>query len=276
MARDIFISYFRFKFMDQKIKNYLGYVSIVVIVIFAYSAFVYTSAYSKMIQPGSYRTFAVTGEGKATAKNDIAQFSYSVLIQGGKDIAQIKKQSDDLTAKIQGVLKTQGVEAKDVETIAYNLEPRYQYFSCPASSVGNSVPCRPSEIIGYTLSQTDSVKIRDLAKVDKILSGVVAAGANNVSQLNFTVDDATSLTTEAKSLAIKKALAQAEVIAKAGGFKVGRIISIDENNNFAPKAYDSRMEFGGAMMATAPVSVSSLNAGSNEVSSVVTVRFEIE
>lgn len=263
--------------MDQKIKNYLGWVSLVVIIVLAYSAFLYVSTYAKMVQPGSYRTFSVSGQGKATSKNDIAQFSYSVLIQGGNDIAQIKKQSDTLTGKIQTVLKAQGVDVKDVETISYNLEPRYQYFNCPAASTNKSVPCRPSEIIGYTLSQTDSVKIRDLTKVDKIVSGVVAAGANNVSQLNFTVDDPSSLVTEAKAEAIKKAIEQAQILAKAGGFRVGRIISIDEGGAF-PQAYDSA-SFGGGLMKTQArdvASVSSLNPGSNEVSSVVSVRFEIE
>lgn len=262
--------------MDQKIKGYLGYVTIIVLLIFAYSAWLYTSSYAKMIQPGSYRTFAVTGEGRATAKNDIAKFSYSVLIQGGKDIAQIKKQSDDLTGKIQTVLKAQGVDPKDVETVAYNLEPRYQYFNCPAVSTGTSVPCRPSEITGYTLSQTDSVKIRDLTKVDKIVSGVVASGANNVSQLNFTVDDPTALRTEAKAAAIKKAIEQAKILAQAGGFRVGRIISIDENGSI-PVSYDSAGIGGGMMKSLAvPESVSSLNPGSNDITSTVNVRFEIQ
>jgi len=262
--------------MDQKIKNYLGYVTIIVVLIFAYSAWLYSSSYAKMIQPGSYRTFAVTGEGRVTTKNDIAKFSYSVLIEGGKDIAQIKKQSDDLTSKIQTLLKSQGVDLKDVETVSYNLEPRYQYFTCPSFNSSVSVPCRPSEIIGYTLSQTDSVKIRDLSKVDKILSGVVASGANNVSQLNFTVDDPTILQTEAKALAIKKAIEQAIVLAKAGGFRVGRIISIDENG---PRSVSDYGIGGGEMVksfAPTVASVSSLNSGSNEISSIVSVRFEIE
>jgi uncharacterized protein len=284
--------------MDQRVKDYLGYVIMAVLIVFAYAAFLYANSYAKMIQPGSYRTFAVTGQGRATAKNDIAKFSYSVVIQGGKDIVRVKKQSDDLTGKIQTVLKEQGVDPEEVETISYSLEPRYQYFRCPAISSAipdnvptidiassnsrvavssASAPCRPSEIVGYTLSQTDSVKIRDLTKVDKIVSGVVAAGANNVSQLSFTVDDPTSLVTEAKAGAIKKAIEQAKILAKAGGFRVGRIISIDEG--YAP-SYDSSSGMGGYEMKTlsaaAPMSVSSLNPGSNDITSTVSVRFEIE
>lgn len=261
--------------MDQKLKNYLGWLSMLVILVLAYSAFSFAHSYSKMIQPGSYRTFNVSGQGRVTAKNDIAQFSYSVIIQGGKDITQIKKQSDELTGKIQTVLKDQAVDPKDVETVSYNLEPRYQYFNCNDTS--GTVPCRPSEIIGYTLTQTDSVKIRDLTKVDKIVSGVVASGANNVSQLNFTVDDPTSLQTAAKAEAIKQAIEQAKILAKAGGFRVGRIISIDELNI---PMYDSfSAQSNGVALMKAPevrTSVANFNPGSNEVNSSVNVRFEIE
>lgn len=260
--------------MEQSTKNQVFYwVGAFVLVVFAYSAFLYANSYSKMVQPGSYRTFAVTAESKVTAKNDIAQFTYSVVIQGGKDIAQIKKQSDDLTAKIGQALKSQGVLDEDITTVSYNLEPRYQYFNCSPTAIG--VPCRPSEIVGYNLNQTDSVKIRDLSKVEAIVSGVVAAGANNVSQLAFTVDDQTSLQTEAKAAAIKKAIEQAKVLAEAGGFRVGRIITIDENAGPIPYYSEG---LGGArdMAVKSTPSVANLNPGSNDISSTVTVRFEIE
>jgi len=259
---------------SDKAKQKFYWAGILILIIFAYSAFLYASSYAKMIQPGSFRTFAVTGESKVTAKNDIAQFSYSVLIQGGKDIARIKKQSDDLTSKIQTALKAQGVDPKDVTTISYSLEPRYQYFTCSPNAAGT--PCRPSEIVGYTLNQTDSVKIRDLSKVDTILSGVVAAGANNVSQLSFTIDDPKALQTEAKAAAIKNAIDQAKILATAGGFKVGRIISIDEGGVSPAPYYGLGMGGDSAKSLAAPLSTSSLNPGSNEISSLVIVRFEIE
>ncbi|MCX6713252.1 MAG: SIMPL domain-containing protein [Candidatus Vogelbacteria bacterium] len=257
-------------------KKWFYLAATVALLVVAYAAFVYTGSYAKSVQPGNYRSFAVTGESKITAKNDVALFTYSVTIQGGKDIAAIKKESSDKTGKIQAFLQAQGVDSKDVTTVAYNLEPRYQYFQCSVPLPGAEArPCRPQEIVGYTLSQTDSVKIRDLTKADKTVSGVVDSGANNVSQLTFTVDDSSNLQTQAKGLAIKQAILRAQILAKTAGFKVGRIISIDEQGA-VPMSRESfsTMAKGGA----APVAdtVVNLNPGSGDIISNVTVRFEIE
>jgi len=265
--------------MEQnKVKNYLYLAGVLFLVIASYSVWAFANHYGQSIQPGSYRSFAVAGEGKITAKNDIAQFTYSVTIEGGKDITVIKKESDTKTGQIQSFLKAQGIDDKDVTTVTYSLSPRYQYTPCPVSSVGMGVPvrpCQPQEIVGYTLSQTDSVKIRDLAKTDKIVSGVVSAGANNVSQLNFTVDDPSSLQTQAKGLAIKQAIARAEIMAETAGFKVGKIISIDEFGSSPVPMYSTG--FGGeAKTLSAPVLDANLNPGSNDIVSNVNVRFEIK
>jgi len=265
--------------MEQnKFKNYLYWAGVFALLLGSYSAWAYVNYYGQSIQPGNYRSFAVTGEGKVTAKNDIAQFTYSVNIEGGKDITAIKKESDTKTGQIQTFLKAQGIDDKDVTTVNYSLQPRYQYTPCPVSAPGIGAPirpCQPQEIVGYTLSQTDSVKIRDLSKTDKVVSGVVTAGANEVSQLTFTVDDPSSLQTQAKGLAIKQAIERAQSMASTAGFKVGRIISIDEAGNSPVPMYS--MGVGGvAKSLVAPVSDANLNPGSNDITSDVSVRFEIQ
>lgn len=256
-------------------KKWLYWAGTLALVAAAYAVFVYAGAFADSIQPGNYRSFSVTGESKVTAKNDIAIFTYSVVIQGGKDIAAVKKESSAKTAKIQAFLKAQGVDLKDVTTTAYNLEPRYQYFSCPAPLPGSVArPCPPQEIVGYTLSQTDSVKIRDLAKTDNIVGGVVENGANNVSQLTFTVDDASALQTQAKGLAIKQAIERATLLADTAGFKVGRIISIDDGG-IAPAMYRESFGLGAGKAVSVADTAVNLNPGSGDIVSNVTVRFEI-
>jgi uncharacterized protein YggE len=257
-------------------KKYFYGASALAVLIVAYAAFSAAGSYGKSVQPGNYRSFAVAGEAKVTAKNDIALFTYSVSIQGGKDIAAIKKESADKTARIQTFLKAQGIESKDVTTVAYNLEPRYQYYPCPVPMPGAAVrPCQPQEIVGDTLSQTDSVKIRDLSKADKIVAGVVDNGANNVSQLTFTVDDPSALMTEAKGRAIRQAIDRAEAIARTAGFNIGKIISIDDQG--APIPYRENFSaLGKGMAAPSAAADASLNPGSGELSSNVMVRFEIK
>lgn len=260
-----------------KLKNALYGVIIIALLAFAYAAIAYVNSYDKMAQPSSMRTFSVNGEGKVVAKNDVATFTYSVLVEGGKDISQIKKDSDAKTTKIEGFLKSQGIDPKDIQTVVYNLSPRYQYSNCSTPLSPNSAsPCPPPAIVGYTINQTDSVKIRDLSKVDTVVSGVVTSGANTVSQLNFTVDDQTALKNQAKAAAIENAIEQAKVLADAGGFGLGKIVSIDESGPM-PVPYNA-YGMGGAVEKSlgAPIAPdTSVEAGSADITSNVTVRFEI-
>lgn len=261
--------------MNIKIKNYLGIAVIAVLFIFALSAMSYVSSYSKSIQPSSFRSFSASGEGKITAIPDIAQFTFSVIIEGGKDIAKLQKENTDKTNKITNFAKSSGVADKDIKTQNYNLDPRYQYYSCPVpQEVAES--CPPAEIVGYTITQTIAVKIRNFEKIGDIMAGVVQNGANSVSQLSFSVDDMSIVQDKAREEAIKKAKERAKLIAKAGDFKVGKLLSIDEGGYPEP-IYG----YGISGFATKSAIESSLPApqiepGSQEIKVNVILRYEIE
>src|SRR6202008_3112189 len=131
----------------------------------------------------SNRTFTVSAQGKSVVVPDIAQFTFSVLSEGS-DLAKVQKDNTDRTNKVSSFLKDKGIDDKDISTINYTVEPRYQYFPC--TSYG---PCRQPPLHGYTVNQTTQVKVRKLDTVGDMLTGIVAQGANNVSQLYFTSDD---------------------------------------------------------------------------------------
>lgn len=250
---------------------------ILMILSFAFSAFIYAGAYADSIQPGSYRSFSVSGEGKVTAVPDVAQFTFGVITEGGKDIGKIQKENTEKMNKAVAFLKEKGIETKDIKTSNYNLSPKYQYFDCSRPLTSSVQPCPPPEIVGYTINQTVSVKIRDFSIIGDVMSGVVTAGANDVSGLSFGIDDQTMVEAGARSEAIMKAKAKAKMVAQAGGFKLGRLLAIEEGSNYyrpmmyATKAMDS-MGYGGAEIAPAP----SIEAGSQDVIVNVTLRYEIK
>lgn len=262
--------------MDIRIKNYLGIAVIVTVLLLGYSVWSYVGSYAASIQPSSFRSFAVTGEGKVVAVPDVAEFTFSVVTEGGKNIADLEKKNTDATNGAIQYVKNNGVDKKDVRTQSYNITPRYQYYSCPGDASGSARPCPPSEIVGYTIAQTVLVKVRDFSKVGDILSGVVGSGANQTSGLSFTIDDPTTVKNQARTEAIEKAQAQAKVIAAAGGFQVGRLLSLDENNNYPqPVYYDKVFGMGGAALSAAPAAPQ-IEPGSQEVVVNVTLRYEIK
>lgn len=252
--------------MKEQIKNYLGIAGIIALLAVSGSAIRYVAAYSKSIQPASFRSFTVSGEGKAVAKPDVAKFTFSVITEGGKDIGALQKQNTDASNKAIKYLKEKGIEEKDIATTGYNIEPRYQYFNCRFGGV-----CPPSQIVGYTVRQTVGVKIRDFEKSGDILAGVVESGANSVSELSFTIDDPTAAQNEARAKAIAKAKDKAAAIAGAGDFNVGRLISIDENTPGQPPIYG----IGGAADEKA-LAVPNIQPGSQEITVTVNLTYEIK
>lgn len=260
--------------MSESVKNYLGIAAAAILLIFAYAAISYVNSYSQSIEPSAFRSFTVSGEGKITAIPDVAQFTFSIITEGGKDIAKLQKENTEKGNKIIGFIKSQGVEDKDIKTQNYNLEPRYQYFNCYQPMDGKSKSCPPPEIVGYTIRQTVSIKVRDFSKIGDILAGAIENGANSVSQLSFEIDDIDKIKNQAREEAIKKAKEKAESIAKAGDFHLGKLLSIEEEG-FAPTPYYlknmelSPMDAGGLPSPT-------IEPGSQEVTVNIVLKYEIK
>lgn len=267
--------------MSERTKNFLGWAIIIAVLCVGFSSVSYVKSYGKTIRPDSFRSFSVTGEGKAVGIPDVAEFSFTVLTEGGKDIAALRKMNDEKSNKAIEFLKKEGVESADIKTASYNLIPRYQNSTCGYSAEARRQVCPLPEIVGYSISNTVKVKMRKemFNKVGTVLSGVVSAGANTVSQLNFTMDDPTEVENEARVMAIAKAEAKAKAIAKAGGFDVGRLLDISEGG-FIPYYRESLYDLDSKVMNMAGGVAASpsptIEPGSRDVVVNVTLRYEID
>ncbi|HEX9722110.1 MAG TPA: SIMPL domain-containing protein [Candidatus Paceibacterota bacterium] len=260
--------------MNPKIKDFIGVMVGVGVIGFIIVSWMYVGAFSKSIEPSSFRSFAVSAEGKEVAIPDIAQFTFSVLTQGGNDLESLQTENITKTNQAIDYIKEQGVEAKDITTQGFNISPRYQNYSCPRPVNGEAVPCPPVEIVGYSVTQTVQVKVRDLTKAGSMLSGVVDKGANTVSQLSFMLDDRDEKESEARAQAIEKAKQKAKAVAQAGGFRVGRLLSIQESGIPYYPVYDrafAESAVGAPTQAPAP----SVEPGSQDITVNVTLVYEI-
>ena len=271
--------------MENKIKNIWYIVLIFGVLTLSYGIISYVNTYSRSIEPGAYKSFSVSAEGKAVSKPDVAKFSFSIITEG-KYLAKIQKENTDKANAAIDFLKKQGVDSLDIKTTNYNISPKYTYYNCSepvvleTQQIGGGVtkpkPCPPPEITGYTLTQTISVKIRDFSKIGDILSGIVEYGVNNVSDLTFTIDNPDKLQNEARTEAILKAKEKAQKVAQAAGFKLGNLLSIEEG--YSPYYANYGMgggEFLGLKSAAVPASPT-IEPGSEETKVTVTLRYEIK
>jgi uncharacterized protein YggE len=219
-------------------------------------------------------TISVNGTGEVLAKPDIGQFSFSVQADG---VTATEAQDKSATAinTIMNYLKEAGVAEEDIKTDNYALNPKYRYDErlCPFN-----VYCPPSEpvIDGYQVSQTVSVKVRNLESAGTLITGAGERGATNISGLNFTIDDETALKAEAREKAIADAREKAEQLAADLGMRVNRITSFyEQDGGFYPvPMYAKGGDMAVAESMNAPA-VPALPTGQNTIMSTVTLTFEL-
>ena len=241
--------------MDKTLKTTI----IVGILIFSFSTlwFVYEYSKSKPV----LRTFSVSGEGKEVVMSNIAEIRIGVISEG-KDLAALQKENFEKMNRIISFLKERGIDEKDVQTENYLVSPKYDYSKAPY------------KIVGYTISQDLKVKVRDLSKIGEILSQAVNYGANNVYGPNFTVDDKEVYLEKAREKAIKNAKEKAEKIAKTAGFKLGKIININEISPY--EIYPLSFEKGIQAPTESGVFYPQIEPGSQEIKVQVNIIFEIK
>lgn len=212
---------------------------------------------------------SVSGEGKATAIPDIATISFTVM-SDGTNASQAQTDATKKNNIALALLKEKGVEDKDVKTTSYSVQPKYN-----TQNPCYTYPCTYGEqrVVGYTVSQTTEVKVRDTAIVGDLLSALGDAGISQLYGPNFTVENPDMVNEAARHDAIVQAEAKAKVLAKDLGVRLVRIVSFSESGNPYPYYYAK----GGMALdsAAAPQATPVVATGENEVTVNVSITYEI-
>lgn len=221
----------------------------------------------RYISPGT--TITVTDTGEIYAKPDLALIDFSVVTEG-KTVTETMQKNTEKMNKVINFVKEQGVEAKDLKTTNFNISPRYEWLKLETEIY----PYPPGKrvLVGYEVTQTLEVKIRNLDKIGGIIEGATAAGANQVGDLQFTIDEQDELKKQARAQAIEKAKAKAKELVSQLGVKLVRITNFNESAVF-PRFYEYALKAAEAMPApTAP----QIETGENKISITVTITYEID
>lgn len=220
-----------------------------------------------VVAPGS-TVLTVNAEGRTARKPDLALFTAGVATTG-RTAAEALSANSAQMAKVLAALKRAGIADRDMQTSNLSLNPVYADMSRqPASPLEQQVP----QVIGYQVSNQVTVKQRDLGDFGKVIDTLVSSGANQVSGPNFQVDDAEAALDDARTDAMKRARARANLYASAAGLKVLRILTIAEAGGYAPPPMP--MMYARAAMADAAPSTP-VAAGEVGLQANVSVTFEL-
>jgi len=218
-------------------------------------------------------TIVVSGKGDLTVKPDIATISFSTT-EENMDVSKASDAVNTKIAKIISTLKADGVDEKDIKTTGYNIYPRYDYITTGATKDSSYISYGGKQVLaGYDVTQSITVKIRDLTKAGKVVSDLGALGVTDMSGLSFTEDKYDDLVKQARDEAITNARGEAKKLAKALGVRLVKIVGYSEGGSY-PVYYDRAVTMGASNMKSATPAV--LPTGENTISSSVSITYEIK
>ncbi|WP_411820903.1 SIMPL domain-containing protein [Hyphococcus formosus] len=206
------------------------------------------------------RTITVNGEGTASAVPDMAVLNIGVQSDAPTAADALRANSSNMSATIKK-LKDLGIADHDIQTSGLSLNPRYNY------EKNRSKP----EVIGFTASNTVTVRLRDLSKAGTVIDQAVQSGANSLNGISFAFDEPKPLYNEARKNAVADAKAKAELLTDAAGVRLGRLITIQDGyvQSPSPKMYGARLE----MAADSAVP---MEAGESSITASISMVYEIE
>lgn len=162
------------------------------------------------------RHISVVGTGEVAAEPDMAVISLGVTHQAktaGAAMDQVNASAKALLDALAGL----DVAARDVQTDQLSVSP-----------VWNNSNTAPRSIDGYVAQNSVSVRVRDLSRLGTILDAALDAGSNDFNGLQFTMQNASELRSQARQAAVKDAIARATELAEAAGVTLGPVVTITE------------------------------------------------
>ena len=226
-------------------------------------------------------TITVSGKGEILAEPNIADFTFTVSEDGTTAEEAQNKATTKNNAALDAV-KAAGVADTDIKTLSYDLSPKYQYSgtACPLvvpnQTNGTYIPpCPPGKqvIVGYTVTQSVEVKVRQIDNASPLLTKIAAIGVSYISGISFVVDNQDALQEQAREKAIADAKDKATVLAKSLGVHLSRIVNFSDNQG--PIYYANAYGTDSAQATPASAPTPELPPGQNTITSNVSITYEI-
>jgi uncharacterized protein YggE len=187
---------------------------------------------------GGERSITVVGIGKVSGKPDVGRVTVGIETQA----SSLQKAVDDNKVKMNNLLDTLkklGLADKDIRTSNYSVYT--ERVSTPAAGA----EVNTDQMI-YHVTNTVDVTVRDVNQIGEVLDKAVAAGANNIYGVNFSVEDTARLEADARAKAVADAKARAEELAQLNGLQLGEVLTVSEVVGGAVPMYrEAAMGLGG-------------------------------
>lgn len=155
-------------------------------------------------------TVYVGADGKYEAAPDTALLQFNIAAQEDSAKAAYDRASR-ATEQIRQLLRSNGIDPKQAEFGFFSLAPVYDY----------RTPKR--KLVGYRVTSSVSVKVKDFTKVAPILQQLSDLDVTENQSLSYVLDNRDAAKIAAVEDAFRRARAEADAVARAGGRALGEL-----------------------------------------------------
>jgi uncharacterized protein YggE len=209
-------------------------------------------------------TITVNGQGEAKGVPNQALLSAGVTTMATTAEAAMAENARKMTG-VFAALKRIGVPDKSIQTSNFSVSPQYPPYNQNATGM--------QRIVGYQVSNQVDVTLDDVKKLGPALDALVAAGANQINSVGFSIRDTGALLTTAREAAVADAMTRAKTYTHAAGVGLGSVVLIQEGAIEAPRPIMYQMAMRATVDAAPPTPTA---PGEQSVTANVTIVYEIK
>jgi uncharacterized protein YggE len=211
----------------------------------------------------------VNGMGQVLVEPDVATLYIGVESREAT-VSDARQAAADAMQRVFDAVQAEGVAEDDIVTTSFNVYPQQIWKEIREESGSYSAP----EIVGYVVSNTVQIKIRDLDTVGAVVDAAAdeAGDLVRINTIQFGIDNPSQYAQQLRRLAAEDARAKAQVYADALGVTLGPIVFLTETGSSAPVIVQAEAAAFDGAVARAPTPIRS---GDTSLSSSVQAVFAI-
>lgn len=212
----------------------------------------------------------VTGQAEVRVPPDEVVFAL-VIEAMDKDVLAANKKTDESVREVLATARRNNIKPEDIQTSQISVQPKYNTDDMEYSE--RSTVKRV--LIGYQVSKTIGIRLRDISRFEVILADVLKAGITQLTNLQFRDSQMRKHKDQARAMAIRAAREKANLLAREIGQTIGPAYSItEEAQNFANSNINQNVSIARSS-STETESDRAIAPGSISVTAEVTVKFRL-
>ena len=157
----------------------------------------------------------ITVSGQAEMRVPPDEVVFTLVVESvDKDVMAAKKKTDESVKQVFALARDNKVNTDDVQTSYISVEPKY---NTDGLEYGDECRSVKRVFLGYEVSKTIAIRLKDISRFDPLLSDVLKAGVTKVSNVEFRDSQIRKHRDQARAMAIRAAQEKANLLAREIG-----------------------------------------------------------